>query len=78
MKNLKLHALVIALIVIAEMIGIIPITLGVGKIVLLPLLYALLMGILLTPKFTNIVNDKDMLDANSLVGLTMMLLMARY
>ena len=78
MKNLKLHALVIALIVIAELIGIIPISLGVGKIVLLPLLYALLMGILLTPKFTNIVNEKDMLDANSLIGLTMMLLMARY
>ena len=78
MKNFKVHALVLLLIVIAETIGIFQFKVGVGTVVLLPLLYALIIGILLTPKFANVVNDKDMIDANSLIGITMMLLMARY
>lgn len=78
MKNFKLHAVVLVLIVVSELIGIKSYKMGVGTIVLLPLLYALLIGILTTPKFAKLTNAKDMGDANALIGLTMMLLMARY
>ncbi len=78
MKNLKLHGIILALIVIAELIGVHTIKVGVGRIVLLPMLYALLMGILTTPKFLKLSGQKEMLDASSLIGVTLMLLMARY
>lgn len=78
MTNWKNHVIVIILIMIAESIGPIKFTIGVGTIVLLPLLYALLMGILTSPKFLKIVNAKDMDDANALISITLMLLMARY
>lgn len=45
-KNIKVHAIVLALIIIAEMIGNVSFKIGVGTIVLLPMLYALIMGIL--------------------------------
>lgn len=78
MKNIKLHIIVLMLIVIAELIGAHSFSLGAGKVVLLPMLFALILGILTTPKFLNISHKKEMLDASSLVGITLMLLMARY
>ena len=54
MKNFKLHAIVLGLIVIAEMIGVHSFKVGVGTIVLLPMLFALLLGVLTTPKFLKI------------------------
>lgn len=75
MKNIKVHAIVLALIIIAEMIGNVSFKIGVGTIVLLPMLYALIMGIFMAPKFLKVVNQKDMLDASSLIGITLMLLM---
>ncbi|MDO5043868.1 MAG: DUF3100 domain-containing protein [Coriobacteriia bacterium] len=78
MKNYKLHIIVIVLVIIAEVIGTITVPIAQVKIVLLPMLFALIMGILLAPKFLKVVNDKDMADAGSLIGLTLMLLMAKY
>ena len=78
MKNIKLHAIILALIIVSELIGTHTLKLGVGRIVLLPMLYALLLGILTTPKFLNLSGKKEMLDASSLIGVTLMLLMARY
>lgn len=78
MKNWKLHGIVIVLIVIAEFIGVKSFKIGPGTIVLLPMLYALIMGIFLAPRFLKVVNDKDIADAGSLIGITLMLLMARY
>lgn len=46
MYNFKLHAIVLILIIAAEMIGNISFKIGIGTIVLLPMLYALIMGIL--------------------------------
>ena len=37
MKNIKVHAIVLALIIIAEMIGNVSFKIGVGTIVLLPM-----------------------------------------
>lgn len=78
MKNVKLHILVLLLVVASELIGTITFKIGVGTISLLPMLYALIFGILLTPKFLNIAKQKEMEDAGSLTSLTLMLLMARY
>ena len=78
MKYIKLHAIILALIVVAELIGTHTITIGIGRIVLLPMLFALLLGILTTPKFLNLSSQKEMVDASSLIGVTLMLLMARY
>lgn len=78
MYNIKLHAIVLALIIVAELIGAHVFKIGVGTIVLLPMLYALMMGILTTPKFLNLSGKKEMFDASALLGITLMLLMARY
>jgi len=77
-KNIKLHVTILALIIVAELIGTHTVSIGIGTIVLLPMLYALLLGILTTPKFLNLSNQKDMIYASSLIGVTLMLLMARY
>lgn len=78
MSNVKLHLLALALTIVAELIGVRSFKIGVGTMSLLPMLYALIFGILLTPKFLNIAKEKEMEDAGSLIGLTLMLLMAKY
>lgn len=78
MKNKKLHLLVIGIVVISEFIGKREFALGAGFIILLPMLYAMVIGVLITPKFLNIAKEKEMDDAGSLIGLTLMLLMAKY
>ncbi len=77
-KNVKLHLLVLALVVVSELIGIITFKVGPGKLVLLPLLYAMAIGIFTGPKFLKIAKDKDMFQASTLVGLALLLLMAKY
>ena len=49
MKSIKLHLIVLVIIVIAELIGNIVINVGIGKIVLLPMMYALIMGVFMLP-----------------------------
>ncbi|MCY6957254.1 DUF3100 domain-containing protein [Clostridium brassicae] len=78
MKNWKLHGIVLILVIISELIGAFNFKCGPGTIVLLPMLYALIIGIFLTPKFLKVANEKDMSDAGSLITVTLMLLMARY
>jgi hypothetical protein len=81
MKNVKLHVIVLVLVIVTELIGTINIPLGPGRIVLVPMLYALLIGIALTlvgRKVPALVAPKDMTDASSLISLTLLLLMARY
>jgi hypothetical protein len=46
---LRLLPVVLVLVIIAELIGIIKFSLGPGTVVLLPMLFAVIMGILLTP-----------------------------
>ena len=52
MKDFRLHLTVLILVIVAEKIGNITIAVGVGKIVLLPMMYALIMGVLTAPRFT--------------------------
>lgn len=78
MANIKLHLMILVLIIISEAIGIRSFKVGVGTIAFLPMLYALIMGIFLGPKFLKIADEKDMDDAGELITITLMLLMARY
>ncbi len=78
MYNFKLHVMVGIFIAIAELIGVKSFKVGPGTIVLLPMLYALIIGIFTAPKFLKLSSQKDMEDASSLLGITLMLLMARY
>ena len=78
MKDFRLHLIVLVLIVIEEKIGNISFKVGVGTIVLLPMMYALLMGVATAPRFTKISTEKNVKTASSLLGVTLMLLMARY
>lgn len=78
MKNVKLHLLALALVILAELIGIKSFQIGIGTITLLPMLYTMVLGVLITPKFLNIAKEKEMEDAGKLISITLMLLMARY
>ena len=78
MKNFKLHLIVLGLVIAAELIGVINIPIGSGKMVFLPMLYALVFGIFTTPKFLKLAKEKEMEDAGSLIGITLLLLMAKY
>ncbi len=49
LKNWRLHLLVVVVSVLAELIGIIKISVGVGTIVLLPLFYSFIIGLVLNP-----------------------------
>lgn len=78
MKDIRLHVTVLVLCVISELIGSKSFAIGVGKIVLLPMFYALIMGVLTAPRFLKISGTKEIKAASGLLGLTLMLLMARY
>ena len=78
MKNIRLHLTVLVLVVVSEFIGKFSFKVGIGTIVLLPMLYALIFGILTTLKKVKISGEKEMKDAGSLISVTLMLLMAKY
>ncbi len=78
MKDLRLHITVLVLVIVSEFIGTYVFNVGIGKIVLLPMMYALILGVLTAPRFTKISTDKEIKAAGSLLGVTLMLLMARY
>lgn len=78
LKNWRLHAIVLVLVVIAEFIGNISVSVGLGTIVFLPMMYALLMGVATAPRFLKISRKEEIATASSLLGVTLMLLMAKY
>lgn len=78
MKNWKLHIIALTLVVIAELIGTFKFKLGPGVIVLLPMLYALILGVVVGPKYLKVAKEKEVNDASKLISISLMLLMARY
>lgn len=73
----KLHLIVLILVVIAEFIKIRRFKVGPGTVLLLPMLYALVMGMFLGPKFLKVVSDKQIKAASPLITISVMLLVAR-
>ena len=76
LRNWKIHALALVILVAAEKIGNIGFSIGPAKVVLIPMLYAFVFGALCG--VFKLVNMDDMLQTSSLVGVTFFLLMARY
>ncbi|MDI6601222.1 MAG: DUF3100 domain-containing protein [Thermoanaerobacteraceae bacterium] len=77
-RDIKLHVIALVLVVIAELIGAKSFKVGPGTVVLLPMLFALIMGMLLGPKVLKIVDMDDMKRAAPWINISVMLLIAKY
>ncbi|MBQ7569555.1 MAG: DUF3100 domain-containing protein [Synergistaceae bacterium] len=78
LKNWKLHVLALVLTVIAELIGTISFDVGPAKLVMIPLLYAFILGALCGIPALKLLTHDDMVQTSSLVSVTFFFLMARY
>ncbi|WP_209121616.1 DUF3100 domain-containing protein [Alkalihalobacillus sp. BA299] len=74
-KDWRLHAIVLAIVILTEFIGIHQFTVGPGVILLLPMLYAIIIGLALY--FTPIVKEKQSKNAEPLIVLGVTLLIAK-
>lgn len=82
----KLYTTVLAIVIITELIGIISIQAGVAKVVLLPMLYAVIIGMLITPDvlgkpiaaLKKIVSFKEVNIANPIVMIALLPLGVKY
>lgn len=74
-KDWRLHALVFIIVIITEAIGTFSIVVGPGVILLLPMLYALLIG--LFAYFTPLVKEKQAKNAEPIIVLGVALLLAK-
>ncbi|WP_099353071.1 DUF3100 domain-containing protein [Fredinandcohnia onubensis] len=75
-KDWKLHLLVFAIVLVTELIGTHRIPIGAGVILLLPMLYAVIVGIAVY--FTPLVTEKMSKNAESLVFISVTLLIAKF
>ncbi|PSW20320.1 DUF3100 domain-containing protein [Photobacterium sanctipauli] len=80
--NFKLHFIVIVLTVIAEMIGVIKIPIGASSIVLLPLFYSFVIGILINPnvikKASSLITIKQAEKATPIILIAVMPFLAKF
>lgn len=74
-KDWRLHALVFIIVVITEAIGTFSIAVGPGVILLLPMLYALIIGLI--AYFTPLVKEKQAKNAEPIIVLGVALLLAK-
>ncbi|WP_099159609.1 DUF3100 domain-containing protein [Virgibacillus ndiopensis] len=75
-KDWRLHILVFAIVIVTEFIGIHELKIGPGVILLLPMLYAVIIGIGLY--FTPLVKEKQSINAEPLVFISVTLLVAKF
>lgn len=75
-KDWRLHVIVLAIVAATESIGTFAIPLGPGTILLLPMLYAVVIGLALY--FTPLVTDKQSINAEPLVFLSVSVLIAKF
>ncbi|NLD16138.1 MAG: DUF3100 domain-containing protein [Tissierellia bacterium] len=76
-RDWRVHVLCLILVIIAEMIGIIPIKWGMVSFALLPMLFALILGIFVSKLgYNKVVTDADMEQASSYIGISVMYLIA--
>lgn len=74
-KDWRLHAIVFVIVVLTEAIGIFEIPVGPGVILLLPMLYALIIGLILF--FTPLIKEKQAKNAEPIIVLGVALLLAK-
>lgn len=75
-KDWRLHILVLGIVVITEYIGTFEISIGPGVILLLPMLYAVVIGIIIY--FTPLITEKQSLNAEPLVFIAVTMLVAKF
>ncbi|MFD1037090.1 DUF3100 domain-containing protein [Virgibacillus byunsanensis] len=74
-KDWRLHALVLLTVVVTELIGTFSFSIGPGVVLLLPMLYALIIGLVLY--FTPVVKEKQSKNAEPIIVLGVALLLAK-
>lgn len=78
----RLHLAVLLIILVAQLIGVQEIPLGPGAILLLPLLYAFLFGVLLNPnvirRASAIIRQREVTTASSLIVIAIMPFIAKF
>lgn len=75
LKDWRLHVIVLGIVLITEAIGIIELTIGPGMIVLLPMLFAIVFGLILY--FTPIIKEKQSKNAEPIITIAVTLLIAK-
>lgn len=75
-KDWRIHVSVLGIVLITETIGTHEISLGPGVVLLLPMLYAVIIGLALF--FTPVIKEKQAKNAESLVFLSVTLLIAKF
>lgn len=77
MKKIRMHLVCLVVVIIAEAIGIIPFDFGVVKFKLLPMIYALVIGIIAAKKgYKKLIDDTDMANAGEYVSIACLYLIA--
>ena len=78
----RLHVSVLVITVIAELIGVIAVPIGIGSILLLPLLYAFVMGLLINPNVISgaraLIRDREVHAASPLIVIAIMPFIAKF
>ncbi|MFB4168350.1 DUF3100 domain-containing protein [Virgibacillus sp. JSM 102003] len=74
-KDWRLHALVLLIVIVTEAIGTFSFSVGPGIVLLLPMLYALIIGLILY--FTPVVKEKQSKNAEPIIVLGVALLLAK-
>ncbi|BAQ67784.1 putative membrane protein [Rhodovulum sulfidophilum] len=78
----RLHGSVLVITVIAELIGVIVVPIGIGSILLLPLLYAFVMGLLINPNVIAgaraLIRDSEVHAASPLIVIAIMPFIAKF
>ena len=78
----RLHLTVLAITVVAELIGIIKIPIGIGAVLLLPLLYAFVFGLVLNPhiigRSRTWLRERETLSASPLIVIAIMPFIAKF
>lgn len=73
----KIQLIVLALVVVAEFIGIKNFDLGIGVVALFPMLYALIIGAVISLPKLKLLSEKDMNIAANILGISFMLFVAK-
>ncbi|NLY81013.1 MAG: DUF3100 domain-containing protein [Lysinibacillus sp.] len=77
LKSFKLHGLTFVLVCLGEFIGVKSFNIGVGAIALFPMLYALILGAIISLPKLKILSEKDMTIASNILGISFMLFVAK-
>lgn len=75
--NLKLHLIVVGLVIVTEFIGAKKFNIGFGVIALFPMLYALVLGGIVSFPSFKLLKEKEMSAAANMLGVTFLILVAK-